>query len=272
LLPIVNALPGERRGYVDGPAGQIHYREQGQGAPVILIHQGPWSSIQYHRVMPILAAMGLRAIAVDLPGHGMSSPVAGEPSVAAFADCVAAAISALGLEKAMVAGHHGGAIVAARLAAAHPDKVTRLALDNAVIFTAEERAAMRQGMMSEIQDVAPDGGHFTERWAQVRRLGDPEWSDATVHISVVTYFLNGPWKEHARIAGGRHDLAADIPRIVCPTLSVASRKDPAFEKVKRLVEMRPDWEHAEFPGGPAMAFEYPEAWCETIGGFLTRQR
>ncbi len=269
MLPIINALPGERRGYVDVPAGQIHYREQGTGTPVILIHQGPWSSIQYHKVMPILAGMGLRAIAVDLPGHGMSSPVAGEPTVAEFADAVAAAIAGLGVGPALVAGHHGGAIVAARLAAAHPDAVRRLALDNAAIFLPAERAAM-QGMIKEIQDVAPDGGHFTERWAQVRRLGDPEWSDATVHLSVVTYFLNGPWKEHARIASGQHDLVPDIARIMCPTLSVASRKDPQFEKVKRLVEMRPDWEHAEFPGGPAMAFEYPEIWCETIGGFLTR--
>jgi pimeloyl-ACP methyl ester carboxylesterase len=268
LLPIINALPGERRGYVDGPVGQIHYREQGAGAPVILIHQGPWSSIQYHRVMPILAGMGLRAIAIDLPGHGMSSPLAGEPTVTEFADCVAAAITGLGLERALVAGHHGGAIIAARLAAAHPDKVVRLALDNAVIFTAEERDAMKG--FGELHDVAPDGSHFTERWAQVRRLGDPEWSDATVHLSVVTYFLNGPWKEHARIASGRHDLAADIANIVCPTLSVASRKDPSYAKVKRLVDMRPDWEHAEFPGGPAMAFEYPQAWCETIGGFLAR--
>jgi pimeloyl-ACP methyl ester carboxylesterase len=219
--------------------------------------------------MPILAGMGLRAIAIDLPGHGMSSPVAGEPTVAEFADCVAAAIDGLGLGRALVAGHHGGAIIAARLAAAHPDKVERLALDNAVLFLPEERAAMSQSI-KEIHDVAPDGGHFAERWAQVRRFGDPDWSDATVHLSVVTYFLNGPWKEHARIAAGRHDLAADIVRIACPTLSVASRKDPAFDKVKRLVEMRPDWEHAEFPGGPAMAFEYPEAWCATIGGFLTR--
>ncbi len=72
------------------------------------------------------------------------------------------------------------------------------------------------------------------------------------------------------MASGRYDFESDAPRITCPTLSVASRTDPAFPKVKRLEALRPDWEHAEFPGGSGMVFEYPEAWCAMIGGFLTR--
>ena len=72
MLPSVNILPGERRCYIDGPDGQVHYRTLGAGAPIVLIHQAPWGSIQYRAAMPVLAAAGYQVIAPDLPGHGMS--------------------------------------------------------------------------------------------------------------------------------------------------------------------------------------------------------
>ena len=268
MLPILNALPGERRGYVDGLCGQLHYREQGSGPPLLLIHQGPWSSIQFHHVMPLLADLGLRVVALDLPGNGMSSPLSGEPTVEAFADEAAAALDALGIARCLVAGHHGGALVAGRLAAQHPDKVVRLAMDSAPVFSADELAGIGK-TFTDPQDISPDGTHFGDRWARVRQVGDPEWSTETVHLSVVTYFLNGPWKEHVRLAAGRYRFEDDVPRIVCPTLSVAGRSDPIYAKVKRLNALRSDWEHAEFPGGSGTVFEHPASWCATIGDFLT---
>lgn len=267
-LPILTALPGERRGYVDGPDGQLHYRSHGEGPTVLLVHQAPWASIQYRHVLPRIAAAGFRAIAIDLPGHGMSDPPAA-PGIETYADSLAALLRALDAGPAIVLGHRGGGLAAGRLAAERPELVRALILDNAPCFTAEERAA-RIGRFGDRQDIAPDGSHLTDRWAWVRRVGDPDWSDETVHVSVVTYFTHGPWKEHGHSAIPLYDFEADVPRIAAPTLVVASRTDPVFDSGTRLLNTRPDWEYSELPGGPGMVLDRPDEWCAVVLPFLRR--
>ncbi|NDF86816.1 MAG: hypothetical protein EB102_09925, partial [Gammaproteobacteria bacterium] len=54
-----NASTPIRRGYFDGPTGQVHYRRcriEG-GEPLLLMHQSPLSSTQFEAVMPALAAL-----------------------------------------------------------------------------------------------------------------------------------------------------------------------------------------------------------------------
>lgn len=265
-LPILTALPGERRGYVDGPDGQLHYRSFGEGPPVVLVHQAPWASIQFRHVLPLLAAAGYRAIALDLPAHGMSDPPA-RPGIDTYAAAVGALIERLELGPAVVIGHRGGGLAAGHLAAERPDLVAGLVLDNAPFYDAAEREA-RVGRFPDNQEIAPDGSHLTDRWAWARRVGDPDWSDETVHISVLTYFAHGPWKEHGHSVIPLHDFARDVPRIACPTLIVASRTDPLFAFGARLHAARPGWSYAELPGGPGMALDRPAEWMVPIRAFL----
>ncbi len=265
-LPILTALPGERRGYVDGPDGQIHYRSHGDGAPLLLVHQAPWSSIQFHRALPLLAQAGFRAVAVDLPGHGMSSPPA-QPGIEAYALNLTAVINALDLHRVAVIGHRGGGLAAGLLAANRPDLITRLVLDNVPFLSADERS-QRVGRFPDRQEIAPDGSHLTARWAWVRRVGDPEWSDETVHISVITYFQHGPWKEHGHHSIPLFDFHLHVPRIEVPTLVVGSRTDPVFESAKLLLKARPDWGYVELSGGPGMVLERADEWCAALIPFL----
>ena len=51
---------------------QMHYLDEGQGRPVLMVHGNPtWSYLHRHMIGP-LAATGRRVIAVDLVGHGRS--------------------------------------------------------------------------------------------------------------------------------------------------------------------------------------------------------
>jgi pimeloyl-ACP methyl ester carboxylesterase len=234
-LPILTALPNERRGYVDGSDGQVHYRSHGVGPPILLVHQAPWSSIQFHRALPLLAKSGFRAVAVDLPGHGMSSPPA-QPSIESYADSLAAVI-------------------------------TRLVLDNAPFLSASDRA-QRIGRFPDQQEIAPNGSHLTDRWAWVRRVGDPEWSDETVHISVITYFQHGPWKEHGHKSIPLFDFELHVPRIKAPTLVIGSRRDPVFPSAELLLKARRDWDYVELPGGPGMVLDRAEEWWAALVPFL----
>lgn len=265
-LPILTALPGERRGYIDGPDGQLHYSSFGEGAPVVLVHQAPWASIQFRHVLPMIAETGYHAIAIDLPAHGMSDPPA-RPGIDVYAAAIGTLIEQLRLGPAIVIGHRGGGLAAGHLAAERPELFAALVLDNVPYLRAEERAA-RVGRFPDNQLIAPDGSHFTDRWAWVRRVGDPDWSDETVHIAVVTYFANGPWKEHGHAIIPLHDFERDVPRIPCPTMIIASRTDPLFVSGGRLRAARPDWRYAELPGGPGMVLDRPAEWIVPVREFL----
>ncbi|MHB9880635.1 alpha/beta fold hydrolase [Pacificimonas sp. ICDLI1SI03] len=264
-LPILTAQPGERRGYVDGPNGQIHYRMQGEGADILLIHMAPWSSIAFRHAMPALAKAGYRAIAIDLPGHGMSDPCA-TPSIEAYAASAAAVIDALVSGPCLLLGHRGGGLVAGRLAATRPELAAALILDNVPFMSAADRAA-RIGKFPDDQSIAPDGAHIAARWRWVREVGDPDWSDETVHIAVITYFMHGPWKEYGHKVIPLYDFQADIDAIKCPALLIGSRRDAVFASAMRLRAARPDWGFSELPGGPGMVTDRTEEWMVPVRSF-----
>lgn len=266
-LPILTALPGERRGYVDGPEGQIHYRDIGSGPVVLLIHMAPWSSIAFRHAMPALAAAGYRAIALDLPGHGMSDPPV-RPSIETYAEAAAALIAALGVGPCVVLGHRGGGLVAGRLAATHPEFVRALVFENVPFMSVEARAE-RVGKFPDDQSIHSDGSHIQARWDWVKRVGDPDWSDETVHVAVVTYFQHGPWKEHGHAVIPLYDFEGDAPRVACPALIIGGRTDAVFASAGRLRQARPDWAYAELPGGPGMVTDRIDEWMIPVMSFLT---
>lgn len=267
-LPIMTALPGERRGYVDGPDGQIHYRTMGEGEPVVLVHMAPWSSIAFRHAMPKLADAGYRVIAIDLPGHGMSSPPKA-PSIEVYAEALAALIGQLDLAPCVVLGHRGGGLVAGRLAATRPELVAALVFDNVPFMSADMRAE-RVGRFPDDQSLHGDGSHIQARWDWVKRVGDKDWSDETVHIAVVTYFLHGPWKEHGHSVIPLYDFEADAPAISCPALIIAGKTDAVYPSAERLSAARPDWPLAELPGGPGMVTDRIDEWAVPVESFLAQ--
>jgi pimeloyl-ACP methyl ester carboxylesterase len=98
----------------------LHYEEQGEGDPLILIHGGLASSSQWEPVVPELAG-GFRVIMPDSRGHGRSTNPGGELSYALIADDIAALIAALGLRRPVVGGWSDGGQVTLELGARHPE-------------------------------------------------------------------------------------------------------------------------------------------------------
>jgi pimeloyl-ACP methyl ester carboxylesterase len=108
---------------VSSPAGRIHLVEQGAGPLVLLVHGFPESWYSWRHQLPVLAAAGYRAVAMDVRGYGRSSKPA---SVAAYRmlDLVednVAVVRALGEETAVIVGHDWGATIAASSALVRPE-------------------------------------------------------------------------------------------------------------------------------------------------------
>lgn len=114
-------------------------REAGAGPPVVLLHGASTSSFMYRRVLPLLAARGLRAIAFDLPGQGLADrPAAGafDYSWTGLGRFAEQALDALGLDDVHLVVHDIGGPVGFELAARRPDRLRSLTLLN-TLFAVE---------------------------------------------------------------------------------------------------------------------------------------
>jgi pimeloyl-ACP methyl ester carboxylesterase len=236
-----------------------------EGPPLVLLHQSPWSSFQYQAVLPRLAAAGHRAIAPDSPGYGLSDPAPEGAGIADHADNLAHVLAALDRPPAVVIGHHTGALIAAALAARHPELVHGLVLDNLPLYTPAERAS-RAALHGNAAVLRPDGSHLTDRWAVMRQRGDPELSDASIQLAVIAWAQAGPDGGHA--AAFAHDPAPDLQAIKVATLCVAGRTDPLFGHLERVLAARPDFDAIALPGGAAMHLEQADQWVAAILPFI----
>lgn len=107
----------------------LNVHVEGDGAPVLLLHGFPDSHALWRKVAPRLVEAGYRTIAPDLRGFGTSDAPEDVPAyrIEALADDALHVLDALGVERAAVVGHDWGAILGWRLAALHPERVSRLA-------------------------------------------------------------------------------------------------------------------------------------------------
>ena len=116
-----------------GP-GSLHIERYGLGGPaVLLIHGFATNSFVWRNVGPSIALSNLTAFAADMLGYGASDrPLEADYGIAAQAEYLDRALTAVRVAKATIVGLDLGAAVALRLAASHPDRVERLVLVNPV--------------------------------------------------------------------------------------------------------------------------------------------
>ncbi|MFD7597630.1 alpha/beta fold hydrolase [Kitasatospora sp. NPDC059812] len=108
---------------VPSPAGRIHLVEQGAGPLVLLLHGFPESWYSWRHQLPVLAAAGYRAVAIDVRGYGRSSRPEEVTAYRMF-DLVednVAVVHALGERSAVIVGHDWGSTIAANSALIRPD-------------------------------------------------------------------------------------------------------------------------------------------------------
>ncbi|HKP14836.1 MAG TPA: alpha/beta hydrolase [Gemmatimonadaceae bacterium] len=112
----------------------MHVERYGHGgAPIVLIHGFGTSSFLWRNVGPAIALANRTAFAIDLFGYGESDrPFDADFGIAAQAELVDRALTALRLPKATMVGVDLGGAVALRLAASRPERVDRLLLINPI--------------------------------------------------------------------------------------------------------------------------------------------
>jgi haloalkane dehalogenase len=110
----------------------MHYRESGEGDPIVFLHGNPTSSYLWRNVIPRLEGEG-RCLAPDLIGMGKS----GKPDVAyRFVDharYLDAWFDAMDLSRVTLVIHDWGSALGFHWAKRHPDRIAGIAFMEAIV-------------------------------------------------------------------------------------------------------------------------------------------
>jgi haloacetate dehalogenase len=125
-------FPGFEHRRIATSGAEINLVTGGHGPPLLLLHGYPQTHLLWRKIAPRLA-VEFTLVIPDLRGYGDSSkPPGGANQIAyskrALAQDQAEAMSALGFDRFMVAGHDRGARVAHRLVRDHAARIERVAL------------------------------------------------------------------------------------------------------------------------------------------------
>jgi len=256
-----------RKGYVDIPAGQVHYREEGTGEPLLLLHQTPSSSDEYSLMIPLLAK-SCRIIALDTPGFGMSGPTPRPYEIPDYARAVREFLEALKIRKIAVAGHHTGSSIAVELASANPGLVTRLVLSGCPYYLPEVRAAKLADPKYTPMEYKLDAGHILKLW-NLFRNAVPNASAEALSIVAVGGVLAGPRGEEAHHAVFRYDIEPRLRALKCPVLLVSGTRDTFHPRLEATRAVVPGCKVSVIEGGdPLIALTHPQDFARAILDFL----
>ena len=220
---------------IQGDGIELAVRDEGEGAPVLLLHGFPDTSQLWRHQIAALTGAGMRAIAPDLRGRGQSDrPPAVEDYALrrSVADAVAI-LDALGIERADVVGHDFGAAVAWLVATAHPERVRRLAVmsvghpNTAAQRTIRQREAAWYQLLFQFEGVAEellrrDDWRLAREW--LRNDGDVEHClDELSHPGALTAGLN--WYRANLHPRGELRQRPPLPPVGADVLGLWSSRD-----------------------------------------------
>ena len=226
-----------KRAYTDVTDGQMHYRTEGSGRTLILLHTAVNSSDEYERVMPFLSH-NYRVIAPDFLGYGESDKPPRQYEIIDHAKSIIEFMDSLDIDKASIGGHHSGALVSAAIAVTWPDRVDKIILSCLPYWRDDnERLKSKDSPNFKRVEIDPDGGHLLEWWRRAIRYGDPP---DIVDERVLCMHKAGPRGEEIHWASNKYaaNIKDILPLIRAKTLVLAPTKDqfaPVQEDVQKLV-------------------------------------
>ncbi len=259
---------------------KLHFRDQGQGPPLVLLHGtaaslhtwDPWVEVLRDRY---------RLVRLDLPGFGLTGPSPdGDHTTAGRLQAIRALVDHLGIETFSLAGSSLGGYLAWNYALAYPEQVSALVLiDAAGFFPAdpEERSSsiLELGRVPVLRDILT---RFTPRFLVSRGLrqvyGDPsqitEEQIDRYHDLLLRAGNRQALVESLDRRGARRDIAT-LASYEGPVLIQWGEDDQwiPVADAYRFQELLPQAELRIYPGiGHVLMEEIPERSAEDVATFL----
>ena len=194
--------------------GELSWLEAGSGEAIVFLHGIGSAARSFKAQLEGLSARR-RTLAWDMPGYGSSAGFSEDaPDVAAYADVAAEWLETLAIGSCHVVGHSLGSLVAARFAAAHPERILTLTLASCALGHARlpetERSRLLASRIDDVRTLGPRG--MAEKRGP--RLLGPDASPAAINavIDVMAAIDPRGYAQAARMLSGG-DMLADLARI-----------------------------------------------------------
>jgi len=244
---------------VDGV--RIHYRDEGSGPPLVLIHANFGSLLSWDGWVDSLKDQH-RVLRFDMTGHGLTGPdPSGDYSLERTVKLTERFVDALGLTRFSIGGTSIGGTVAMYYAAAHPERVERLILLSPGAL--EGRSMQRAGR--SVPPIADILEYITPRalakYMLTSRFGDP----GKVDDKLIDQWYEMWLREGQRAAilarlrtYSSADLGAVTAAVRVPTLILWGEKNPQApvaqaEELRKMLVNAPAVKVITYPGVGHMA-------------------
>jgi non-heme chloroperoxidase len=263
---------------------EIHYRDHGRGAPVVLIHGYPLDGNSWERQERALLAAGYRAISYDRRGFGRSS----QPTVGYDYDTFAADLNAvlehLGLEDVVLCGFSMGTGEVTRYLGTYGSgRVRKAVLLGAIppfLLKTPDNPEGVDGQVFEdikaaiVRDRYAYFKDFFDNFYNVDKLGGTRISEEARQASFNVAAGASPYASYACVDTWLTDFRQDLPKIDVPMLVVHGTEDrilPLAATAARLPSLVAGLELVTVEGGPHnIGWTYPDEVNEALLGFLAR--
>ncbi|HZF68560.1 MAG TPA: alpha/beta fold hydrolase [Gemmatirosa sp.] len=208
----------------------VHYRDEGRGPAVVLLH-GMGASLHTWDAWTAALRDSLRVIRLDLPGYGLTGPFPdGDYATARYLPFVDAVLDSLGVTRASFAGNSFGGEIAWRYALERPARVDRLILIDAAGYPVGEVPPLFRLAAAPV--VGPLLANVGPRWLYAQNL-----RSVYVDQTQVTDALVDRYWELARRPGNRRAFLeralvkerfrfARVAELRAPTLIMWGERDP----------------------------------------------
>lgn len=221
---------------------QLHYTEQGNGQPLILLHgNGEDSSYFVHQID--LFSKSYRVIAIDTRGHG-KSPRGDKPfTIKQFAEDLYDFMNEKSITKANILGFSDGGNIALTFALKYPERVEKLILNGANLY--------------------PSGVKPRYQWPiiacyHIAKLFANKSEDAMHNTELLGLMVNEPNIE-----------PSDLAKLTMPILVIAGTKDMIKESHTKLIyKSLPNAQLSIIEGSHFIANKNPKTFNAAVEKFL----
>ncbi|MEJ8801407.1 alpha/beta fold hydrolase [Pontibacter sp. H249] len=165
----------------------LHYRDEGQGTPIILLH-GTAASLNTWDGWTAELSKTHRVLRLDLPGFGLTGRNSTDTyTIAYYSNLVLNFLNQLGIDKAHIAGSSLGGQIAFDFAANHPERVQKLILVSPTgVTNANDKSISLPFMMAQTPLVKESLKYITPRFIVEKSLKEVYGDDKRLTDEAIT--------------------------------------------------------------------------------------
>ena len=130
LSELIEKYTNEHSKFINVDGLDVHYRDEGKGEVLLLIH-GTFSSLHTYDEWTNILKDHFRVIRLDLPGFGITGPsMDNKYSIELFIEFILSFLNAIKIKKFHIAGNSLGGWMSWELALTCPDRIKKMVLLN----------------------------------------------------------------------------------------------------------------------------------------------